>query len=209
MTRLPTQITFRHLTPSETLEADIHERVAKLEQAYAGIMGCRVLVELPHRHRQAGKRFHVRVEVTVPGGDPIIVSQDPSRLEPLKDAEEAAHRKDSDVVAEHRDAHVAVHAAFAAARRRLQDFARVQRKAVKAHEVPSHGQVVEISRPDGFGFIQAGEQLVYFNRASVLDDAFDALVEGARVAFVEERGEKGSQASTVRVLGIHHYATLE
>jgi cold shock CspA family protein len=58
---------------------------------------------------------------------------------------------------------------------------------------------------DGFGVIEAGESRVYFNRASVLDDEFDELTVGMEVAFVEERGEKGAQASTVRRLGKHHY----
>jgi hypothetical protein len=39
----------------------------------------------------------------------------------------------------------------------------------------------------------------------VLDDAFDELTIGTRVAFAEEPGEKGPQASTVRILGKHHY----
>jgi cold shock CspA family protein len=79
--------------------------------------------------------------------------------------------------------------------------------AVKAHEVAAHGEVVELSKPDGYGFIQAGENRIYFNRASVLDDAFDKLTIGTPVAFVEEQGDKGPQASTVRVLGKHHYAS--
>jgi cold shock CspA family protein len=99
---------------------------------------------------------------------------------------------------------VTVHEAFDAARRRLEDFAREQRGTVKAHDVPAHGEVVELST-EGYGFIQSGEQRLYFNRASVLDDAFDDLTVGAAVAFVEEKGEKGPQASTVRVLGKHHY----
>jgi cold shock CspA family protein len=41
---------------------------------------------------------------------------------------------------------------------------------------------------------------VYFHRNSVLDDAFDDLEVGSRVAFVEERGDKGPQASTVQVV---------
>jgi cold shock CspA family protein len=76
---------------------------------------------------------------------------------------------------------------------------------VKTHEVPEHGEVVALERADGHGFIQAGEKRIYFHRASVLDDAFDELTVGTRVAFVEEQGEKGPQASTVRVLGKHHY----
>lgn len=77
--------------------------------------------------------------------------------------------------------------------------------AVKTHEVPAHGAVVELERADGYGYIQAGENRIYFHRASVLDDACDELTVGTPVAFVEERGEKGPQASTVRVPGKHHY----
>ena len=47
---------------------------------------------------------------------------------------------------------------------------------------------------------------VYFHRNSVLDGAFRRLTVGARVTFVEEVGDKGPQASTVRLLGKHqHY----
>ena len=205
MTLIPTQVTFRGLAQSDALEADIQERVAWLEQFYAGIVRCRVLVEVPHRHRQDGRHFHVRVEMTVPGGAPIVVSHEPSLHGPLKDVEESAHRKESDIESVHRYARVAVHEAFDAARRRLQDFAREQRGAVKTHEVPAHGTIAEISKVDGYGYIQVDEARIYFTRASVLDDRFDELEVGTPVAFVEERGEKGPQASTVHVLGKHHY----
>jgi cold shock CspA family protein len=65
--------------------------------------------------------------------------------------------------------------------------------------------VVELAKADGYGFIQAGEERIYFTRTSVLDNAFDDVTIGTPVAFVEEKGEKGPQASTVRVLGKHHY----
>jgi cold shock CspA family protein len=206
MTLIPTQVTFRGLDVSDALEADIHERVAWLEQFYAGIVRCRVLVELPHRHRHDGRHFHVRVELTVPGADPIVVSHEPSLHGRLKDVEDPAHHKESDIESVHRYAHVAVSQAFDVARRRLEDIARERRGTVKAHEAPAHGQVIEISKIDEYGFIQTDEHRVYFTRASVLDDAFDELAVGTSVAFVEEHGDKGPQASTVRVLGKHHYA---
>ena len=152
MTLIPTQVTFRGLAHSDALEADIRKRIAWLEQFYAGIVGCRVLVEMPHRHRHDGRHFHVRIEVTVPGGAPIVVSHEPSLHGPLKDVEEAAHRKETE------------------------------------------GEIAEISKGDGYGFIQADGRQIYFSRASVLDDAFDQLVVGTPVAFVEEQGEKGPQA---------------
>jgi len=92
-------------------------------------------------------------------------------------------------------------------RRRLQDYAREQRGVVKTHELPVQGVVAEISQMDGFGFIKADDHTVYFTRASVLDGAFDELVPGSPVTFIEEKGEKGPQASTVRALGKHHYVT--
>ncbi len=137
MTLIPVQVTFRGLAHSTALEADIRERVAKLEQYYPTIVGCRVLVELPHRHRHEGRLFHVRIEVTVPGGEPIVISHEPSLHGPSKDTEAAEHRKESDLEGVHRHARVAVHEAFDTARRRLQDFARTQRGDVKTHEVPA------------------------------------------------------------------------
>ena len=207
MTLIPTQINFRGLAHSETIEADIHERIAWLEQFYGGIVRCRVLVEIPHRHRHDGRHFQVRIDITVPGGAPIVVSHEPSLHGPLKDVAEAEHSKDTEIEAVHRYAHVAIHEAFDVARRQLQDFAREQRGVVKTHEVPEHGEIAEIVAVDGHGFIRAGERQIYFTRASVLDDAFDELEVGIPVAFVEEKGEKGPQASTVRVLGKHHYVT--
>lgn len=136
MTLIPTQITFRGLAHLDALESDIHERVDWLEQFYAGIVRCRVLVEVPHRHHHDGRHFHVRIEVTIPGGVPIVVSREPSLHGVLQDVEEDAHHKNTDVEAVHRYARVAVHEAFDAARRRLEDFAREQRGTVKTHEVP-------------------------------------------------------------------------
>ena len=207
MTLIPTQVTFRGFTPDAAIEQDVRERVSWLEQFYAGIVRTRVLVEVPHRHRHDGRHFHVRIEVTVPGGPPMVVSHEPSLHGRLKDLEDEALRKDSEIESVHRHARVAIHEAFDAARRRLEDFVREQRGTIKAHEVPAHGEVVELSKVDEFGFIQAGEPRIYFNRASVLDDAFDELAVGTPVAFVEEKGEKGPRASTVRVLGKHHYVS--
>jgi cold shock CspA family protein len=207
MTLIPAQITFRGLDHSDALEATIRERIDWLEQFYPGIVRCRVLVEIPHRHRADGRHVHVRVELTLPGAGPVVVSHEPSLHGGLKHGEHADHRKEDEIEGVHRYAAVAVREAFDTARRQLEDAARESRGAVKTHDVPLHGVVAEISPADGFGYIDADGRLVYFNRASVLDEGFDDLVVGAAVAFAEEKGEKGPQASTVRVLGKHHYVT--
>ncbi len=110
MTLIPTQVTFRGIAHSDALEADIRRHVEKLERFAREIVGCRVLVDVPHRHRHDGPQFHVRIELTSPGLAPIVVVH---QAEPPTDA------------------YLTVHQAFDAARRQLQEATRVQRQVVK------------------------------------------------------------------------------
>jgi ribosome-associated translation inhibitor RaiA len=64
---IPVRVTFRNTKPSEALAADIRTRALALGRVYGGILGCRVLVEVPHHHHRKGNPFHVRVELVVPG----------------------------------------------------------------------------------------------------------------------------------------------
>lgn len=110
MTPTPLQVTFDGLAHSDRIEADVRERVAWLKQYHPRIAACRVLVSVPHRHHHTGRHFHVTVDIHVPGGAPIVVSHQTSVDDPLL-----------------RHAGTAIHEAFDAARRQLQDFAREQR----------------------------------------------------------------------------------
>ena len=126
------QIVFHGISSSTALETEVRERIAWLEKFYDDIVSCRVVVEVPDRHHSAGRHFRVNVELTVPG-ETIVVSHEPSRHAALKDADVAEHAKVEDVQTVHRHARAAIHDAFNAARRRLQDFARRQRGDVKTH----------------------------------------------------------------------------
>jgi cold shock CspA family protein len=56
-------------------------------------------------------------------------------------------------------------------------------------------------KDEGYGFLTAEDgREIYFHQNSVLHRAFHRLKIGMKVIFVEEQGEKGLQASTVRVL---------
>ncbi|HEY5619409.1 MAG TPA: hypothetical protein VIK60_15825 [Vicinamibacterales bacterium] len=134
MSSIPTRVTYRGLKQMNTLESEVHDRVQWLEQFYGRIMACRVLIEVPHRHRRDGRHVRVRLELTVPGGAPIVVSHEPSLHGSLKDMEETEPHKQAEVDEVHRYARVAVHEVFDVARRQLQDFAREQRGAIKTHE---------------------------------------------------------------------------
>jgi cold shock CspA family protein/ribosome-associated translation inhibitor RaiA len=199
----PVRIAFHNLEPSESLEQAIRDRAADLDRYHPQIIGCRVLVDVPHRHRERGRHVKVRVELSLPGED-VVVSHEPTLYPALKDAEGEALHKAEDVEAVHKHAAVAIHEAFDAARRGLQDVIRRQRGDVKAHEPPGHGHVASLASDHGFIETADGRE-VYFHQASVLDGHFADLTVGSDVAFVEERGDKGPQASTVRLLGSHHY----
>lgn len=131
--KLPTQITFRNMDSSPAVEARVREEAEKLSEFYDRIMACRVIVEIPHQHRQQGKRFHIRIDLTVPGGE-IVVNHEPSLGGSIRQNGIEKRKKEQEVAAPRKDIYVAIRDAFKAARRRLQDYARKQSGAVKRHE---------------------------------------------------------------------------
>ena len=79
---------------------------------------------------------------------------------------------------------------------------------MKHHEGSPIGTVVRLDPSGEFGFLETSDGAeIYFHRNSVLDDAFSRLAVGTRVTFAEEVGEKGPQASTVKLLGKHGLRT--
>ena len=79
---------------------------------------------------------------------------------------------------------------------------------MKHHEGPSIGTVLRIDPSGEFGFLETSDgQEVYFHRNSVLADGFSRLTVGSRVTFAEEPGDKGAQATTVKLLGKHGLRT--
>lgn len=106
----PLQITIRDIPESEALEAHIREKVEKLEKFHSHIVGCHVVVEMPHKHMHQGKLFNLRIDVKVPGGE-VVVNRDQSE-----------------------DIYVALRDAFDAMQRALEEYGRKQRGEVKFHQ---------------------------------------------------------------------------
>jgi cold shock CspA family protein/ribosome-associated translation inhibitor RaiA len=186
MSILPPQISFRDFEPSAGLRAFVEDQVAKLDRFYPAVMGCRVMLEVPHRRHREGNLYHVRIDCTVPGRE-LVVSRNP--------AEDEARA----------DPYVAVVDAFDAMCRQLEDYARVARRQVKAHEVAPHGRIARLEPDEEHGFIETPDgREVYFHAHSVLGARFRDLQVGAEVRFTEEEGVEGPQASTVRPIGKHH-----
>jgi ribosome-associated translation inhibitor RaiA len=100
---IPLQISLHGIAHSQPLYDSIRERARRLERYYDRIMSCRVVLELAGRHSQKGKQYCARIDLKVPGGEIAVT-----------------HEHDE-------DPQVAVRVAFDAARRQLEDYARIQR----------------------------------------------------------------------------------
>lgn len=175
--KIPLQITAHNLELSEAAKTDITEKAEKLDKFYNQIMRCRVVVEVPHRHSHEGILFNVHIYMTVPGAE-LLVKREPNE-----------------------DLNVAIRDAFNAARRKLEDFARKQRRDVKHHEEAPHARITALFPDKGYGFLTTTDgQEVYFHENSVLNRDFKHLKVEMKVRFVEERGKKGLQASSVTVI---------
>jgi len=127
MTTQPVQISFRNMAVAPELEEEVRSRVAWLDSFYPRIVGCRVLLQAPHRHRH--RPLHIRIELSLPGED-VIVDH-----EPALDTTARSPRTGYVRGADHPDAHVAIREAFDVVRRRLEDVARRKRGDVKTHAV--------------------------------------------------------------------------
>ena len=198
--QLTPNITFRGVERTDALETEILTRLRKLETYCRRIMGCRVLVELVQRHHQAGNRYHVRIDLTVPGEE-IVIAHEAGLHGTAQDMDAEKLPKVAESDPERKHARVAIREAFDIARRRLQDYARRQRGTVKTPARQSRGRVSQLFPLDEYGYIEAEDgHEVYFQKSSVLKDAFDSLAVDSAVSFLEEHGEKGPQASTVKLL---------
>jgi ribosomal subunit interface protein len=111
------KIAFHGVDPSEFIESRIRERAAKLERHFDRILGCRVVVDAPHKHHKKGQHYHVRIDLSVPGNE-IVVNRDPR-----------AHT-------DHEDVYVAIRDAFDAAGRALDTYAQKRRGDTKHHDRP-------------------------------------------------------------------------
>jgi ribosome-associated translation inhibitor RaiA len=98
---LPLTITAQDITLAKTIEETIREKAAKLERFYDRLIGCHVRIAGPGRHHRNGGLFDVRIDLSVPGNELVVNHQ------------------------AHEELPVAIREAFAAARRRLDEHARL------------------------------------------------------------------------------------
>jgi cold shock CspA family protein/ribosome-associated translation inhibitor RaiA len=183
------QIEFEGIPNSSETRAVIEQHIAELESHFGRITACRAFVKGPGERHRTGGQYQVSVRLVLPDGREVNIGRTPKEDE------------------RYADLTFAIDNAFKRARRQLQDQARLMRGQTKQHESQPIGTVLRIDPSGEFGFIEGTDgQEVYFNCKSVIDGT-SSISLGTRVSYVEESGEKGPQASTVRVLGKHGLRT--
>ncbi len=114
-------IIYHDIDSTPTVDTAVRAWADRLAKIYDRIVACHVTVSKPHRHkRHTSEAFAVNVRLDVPGAE--LASTNHS----------------------HTNVQVAIGDAFRAARRRLQDYAEVQRGDVKRH--PLRGVVAAFAR---------------------------------------------------------------
>jgi cold shock CspA family protein/ribosome-associated translation inhibitor RaiA len=183
----PLQITIHNIPHADDLESIVRKHAEKLEEFVDHIMSCHIVVDVPHRHHKTGNLYQVRIDIKVPH-DEIAVSTEPSARMSAKDV------------------HVAIRDAFDAAKRQLEDYVRRMRGDVKRHTGLPHACIAQLMPVGRYGFLQTPDgREIYFHENSLIDADFNDLAVGQEMVFVEEAGEKGPQASTLKPAPRYHH----
>lgn len=174
----PLQISMHGIERSNALYDAVRQNAEKLERCYEHITSCRVVLELDGRHKRQGRKFSVRIDLEVPGGDIGVTGE-----------------HDEDV-------QVALREAFEAARRKLESYAHGQHRDARRQPPEHTGRIQRIDAVEGCGFIVTDEGREYrFSRENVVTPPFDQLAVGIPVHFVGEATAEGLQAKRVSAHG--------
>lgn len=184
---IPLELAFHNMSPSDGLKAAVQREVSRLERFFNHIIGCRVVIEMPHkRHRMGSNIPDVHVVLRVPGRE-IVVTRELAHAGTKKSAV---------------NAYAVLKDAFQAVQQRLKDYRRQMQGEIKPKDAPLFGHVVELVAERKYGFIAADDgSQIYFHRNSVAGDGFDKLTIGAAVEYAPALGDKGEAAARVWLSG--------
>ncbi len=179
----PVEIDFQGMPAQAPIRNAITKHIGELEQRFGRITAGRVVVKAPGAHHRIGL-YEINIRLALPDGHEVNVGRTPKEDERQSDLD------------------FAINDAFKHARRQLQDEVRRMQGQIKQHEHEPAAVVARIDPSGEFGFLETSDgREIYFHRNSVIGGV--PLKQGTRVTFVEEAGDKGPQASTVKLMGKH------
>ncbi|OGT49847.1 MAG: ribosomal subunit interface protein [Gammaproteobacteria bacterium RIFCSPHIGHO2_12_FULL_38_11] len=171
---LPVQITIKNIPTSPALDTHIRKRAQKLKHFFHPISSCRIVVELPQKHKHQGKLYNVRIDVTVPGKELV-----------------ATRKSDEDI-------YVAIREAFKVMERQLEEHGRKRHGRIKTHNDVMYGQVSRLLSTEGYGFIEGYDgNEYYFSMTNVSHPTFEQLTIGDEVEYMPEQQSEGLCANHV------------
>jgi cold shock CspA family protein len=180
----PIEIDFKGFEGSEAQKTAILQHLAEVERRFGGIISGRIAVKAPDKHHRKGAPFEISIRLKLPAGREVDVSRTPS------------------VDERYANFNFALGDAFRRAERQLHDAVERMQGETKTIAEQPIGTVARLF--EDHGFLETAEGLeIYFHRNSVVNGGFAMLEPGSKVIFVEQQGEKGPQASTVKRLGKH------
>jgi|SRR5210317_312086 cold shock CspA family protein/ribosome-associated translation inhibitor RaiA len=156
----------------------IDDEKEKLLKHYAGfVLHLRVTIEATTHHKEGG--YEVKVVASVPN-DTVVVTRKGEMVRPL------------------------LIEAFDVLSLQLKEILRKKRKSKKQAEAAavsdSVGVINKVSPHESYGFITTfDDREIYFHENALKNVEIDDLVEGDSVIYGESLGDKGPQASWVRV----------
>ncbi len=181
---LPIDVSYRGMEKSAAIEELIQKKAAKLEQVCNEVNSIRVALDVDHKRQRSTTTFRVRLDFNVPPGHELCVKRE-STGENAKD-----------------DLYQLVRETFDAAKRQAGKLSEKKSGRVKPH--PEHEVQAVISKlfhGEDYGFVRTlNERDVYFHRNSVVYGDFEELAVGDGVALEVTQGEKGLQATSLRLI---------
>jgi cold shock CspA family protein len=153
--------------------------VAELESRFGRVTAGHVVVKAPGEHHRTGGLYEISIRLALPDHKEVNVGRIPSA--------DVCH---SDMILLYRIRSSARGASYRIGRAGCRTTSKHMRRSQRAG-LRIWKATLAYWNPDG--------RDVYFHRNSVLNGDFAKLTLGTRVSFVEEIGEKGPQASTVRL----------
>jgi ribosome-associated translation inhibitor RaiA len=118
--KLPVQVVIRGVESAALVEADIHRLASRLDRFAPDLISCRVAVDAAGHRRHHGQPITVAIDLRLKGEE-IFAGE---------------HHADADV-------RLAMHRAFEAVIRRLEDHIRIRRGHVKHHAAPTPAPIAE------------------------------------------------------------------
>ena len=182
----PIEIDFQGMAADTGARDSIIKHVSHLEERFGRIIAGRVVLKAPGGHHKKGGLYEINIRLTLPERREVNID----------------HTAQNDE--RYSDLNFSINDTFKRARRQLQDQVRKLQGQVKRHEGAPVGIVAELDPLGEFGLIETEDgREIYFHRNSVLGGEFPHLKVNSRVTYAEEMGEKGPQASTVKLLEKH------